>query len=59
MTQTGLAAGIMSRTRKACVCLRGNPLYLFRIVTLCTQCCGLFQDRFGETDRNRPKRKRS
>ena len=51
-----ISAGIMSRTRKAAFVLEEIHFICLNSDTL-PQCCGLFQDRFGETDRNRPKEK--
>ncbi len=49
-------SGIMSRTRKTVFILEEIHFICFNGETL-HQCCGLFQDGFGETDSNRPKRK--
>ena len=49
-------SGIMSRTRKTAYVLEEIHFICFDSETL-HQCCGLFQDRFGETDRNRSKEK--
>ena len=49
-------SGIMSRTRKTAFVLEKIHFICFDSETL-HQCCGLFQDRFGETDKNKPKRK--
>ena len=48
--------GIMSRTRKTTFTLKEIYFICFNSETL-HQCCGLFQDGFGQTDSNRPKQK--
>lgn len=48
--------GIMSRTRKRAFTLEEIHFICFDSETL-HQCCSLFQDGFGETDRNSPKHK--
>lgn len=49
-------SGIMARTRKRVFTLKDIHFICFNSETL-HQCSGLFQEGFGETDRNRPKRK--
>ena len=49
-------SGIMSRTRKTVFTLKEIHFICFNSETL-HQCCGLFQDGFGETDGNRPNRR--
>lgn len=49
-------SGIMSRTCKTTFSLKEIHFICFNSETL-HQCCGLFQDSFGETDSNRPKKK--
>ena len=48
--------GIMSRTRKTAFTLKAINFVCFNSETL-HQCCGLFQDSFGETDSNKPEKK--
>ena len=49
-------SGIMSRTRKTTFILKEIHFVCFNSDTL-YQCCGLFQDSFGQTDSNQQKRK--
>ena len=49
-------SGIMARTRKRAFTLKEIYFICFNSETL-HQCCGLFQDGFGQTDSNRPKQK--